>query len=101
MATWGTASPVRRQDDSIQRQYLWNAPDGNQPDFTETFSHGEDILISWNALNNSMYDLWLTSWKYDPDPVALCIARKFRSQGKRREDPLPKRPRPLTPNKRQ
>jgi hypothetical protein len=73
---------VRRQEDSgIQRQYLWNAPDGNQPDFTETFNHGEDILVSWNALNNSIYDLWLTSWNYDPDPVTLCIASKFGPHG--------------------
>ncbi|KAL2258864.1 hypothetical protein VTK26DRAFT_7648 [Humicola hyalothermophila] len=64
---------------NFQRQYLWNTPDGNRPDFSETYTHGEDIFISWNALNNSMYDLWLTSWiasgQYDPDPVALCLAR--------------------------
>jgi hypothetical protein len=38
--------------------------------------HGDEILISWNALNNSVYDLWLTSWEIDPDPVALCLASK-------------------------
>ncbi|KAL2017420.1 hypothetical protein VTK56DRAFT_2222 [Thermocarpiscus australiensis] len=62
-------------DESIQRQYLWNVPDGKRPDFSETFIHGDNILISWNALNNSIYDLWLTSWNYDPSPVAVCLAR--------------------------
>lgn len=89
MPIWGrpigqrTTANVKRQEDSvnIQRQYLWNTPDGNRPDFSETYTHGEDILISWNALNSSIYDLWLTSWlangQYDPDPVTLCLASKL------------------------
>jgi hypothetical protein len=60
----------------MQRQYLWNTPDGDHPDFSETYTHGDEILISWNALNNSIYDLWLTNWGFDADPVALCLASK-------------------------
>lgn len=60
----------------MQRQYLWNKPDGDHPDFSETYTHGDEILVSWNALNNSIYDLWLTSWGFDADPVALCLASK-------------------------
>ncbi|SPQ24209.1 3937d656-79c9-477e-8230-3ca5da4c978a [Thermothielavioides terrestris] len=83
MATWGrpvgqrNASSDRRDEyaESIQRQYLWSSPNGTQPDFSESFTDGDEILISWNALNNSIYDLWLTSWKMGPDLVALCLAR--------------------------
>lgn len=77
------ASGGRRQEhaEKIRRQYLWNTPDGNLPDFSETYTHGEDILISWNALNNSMYDLWLTSWNYDPSAVTLCLASKSPGDG--------------------
>ena len=64
-------------DNSIQRQYLWNVPEGNRPDFSESYAHGENIPISWNALNNSMYDLWITSWNWDSNPVALCLASEF------------------------
>ncbi|KAK4222802.1 hypothetical protein QBC38DRAFT_66658 [Podospora fimiseda] len=62
-------------DSNIQRQYFWNVPEGNRPDFSDSYSHGEVIPISWNALNNSVYDLWITSWDYDIYPVALCLAR--------------------------
>ncbi|KAK4101307.1 hypothetical protein N658DRAFT_566989 [Parathielavia hyrcaniae] len=72
-----TRRRARRDDnvETLQRQYLWNAPNGQRPDFSETYRHGDEILISWNALNNSIYDLWLTSWAIDSDPVALCLAR--------------------------
>ncbi|KAK3988816.1 hypothetical protein QBC44DRAFT_397370 [Cladorrhinum sp. PSN332] len=62
-------------DSNIQRQYFWNVPEGNRPDFSDTYSHGESIPVSWNALNNSVYDLWITSWNWDVHPVALCLAR--------------------------
>lgn len=85
MAIWGrrplghqAIPPARREKtaENVRREYLWNTPDGNNPDFSETYTHGEEIIISWNALNNSIYDLWLTSWDVDPDPVALCLASK-------------------------
>lgn len=83
MAIWGRPvglqkAPVAPRQDNAEvarRQYLWNTPDGKQPDFSETFTFGEDMLVSWNALNNSICDLWLTSWDLDPSPVALCLAR--------------------------
>ncbi|KAL2133625.1 hypothetical protein VTI74DRAFT_2027 [Chaetomium olivicolor] len=58
-----------------KRQYLWNTPNGSEPDFSETYAHGDEIIVSWNALNNSIYDLWLTSWNLEPGPIARCIAR--------------------------
>ena len=84
MAVWGrpvghhATLPARREEkaENIRREYLWNTPDGDKPDFAETYTHGDEILISWNALNNTIYDLWLTSWNIDPDPVALCLASK-------------------------
>jgi hypothetical protein len=73
-----TEPPVRRVEnaEAIRRQYLWNTPNGSRPDFSETYTDGDAIVISWNALNNSVYDLWLTSWAADPEPVALCLASK-------------------------
>lgn len=84
MTIWGrprttTTTPAARREEqaeTMQRQYLWNKPDGDYPDFSETYTHGDEILVSWNALNNSIYDLWLTSWGFDTDPVALCLASK-------------------------
>ncbi|KAH6845788.1 hypothetical protein B0I37DRAFT_192253 [Chaetomium sp. MPI-CAGE-AT-0009] len=83
MAIWGrpvghqAPPPVRREEEAenTRRKYLWNTPDGDKPDFAETYTHGDEVVFSWNALNNSIYDLWLTSWKPGPDPVAVCLAR--------------------------
>ncbi len=86
MAIWGqTTRPVRSEEpaENIQRQYLWNAPNGSHPDFSNTYTYGDAILVSWNALNNSIYDLWLTSWDIDPDPVALCLASKYQGNAGR------------------
>ncbi|KAK4174636.1 hypothetical protein QBC36DRAFT_191830 [Triangularia setosa] len=66
---------VERRQGGAQRQYLWNVPNGKQPDFSESYTHGQNIPISWNALNNSVYDLWLTTWNFEVNPMALCLAR--------------------------
>ncbi|KIW12397.1 hypothetical protein PV08_09674 [Exophiala spinifera] len=42
----------------------WSIPDGAKPNFTEVYNDGNSITWSWQALNHSMSDLWLTS--YDP-----------------------------------
>ncbi|KAL1837986.1 hypothetical protein VTJ49DRAFT_3154 [Mycothermus thermophilus] len=72
-----TAKSILKKDDTerAQREYLWNRPDGARPDFAEKYTHGEGILVSWNALNNSIYDLWLTSWDLERDPITLCLRR--------------------------
>ncbi|KAL2270670.1 hypothetical protein VTJ83DRAFT_41 [Remersonia thermophila] len=72
-----SAKSTRMQDDTelARREYLWNRPDGARPDFAEKYAHGDDILVSWNALNNSIYDLWLTSWDLGRNPVVLCLKR--------------------------
>ncbi|KAL2192685.1 hypothetical protein P885DRAFT_47129 [Corynascus similis CBS 632.67] len=74
---------IRREEDAEEsrRGYLWNTPDGGKPDFAEAYTHGDEILVSWNALNNSIYDLWLTSWHVDSDPVALCLAMNLAQDG--------------------
>ncbi|AEO58457.1 hypothetical protein MYCTH_2305806 [Thermothelomyces thermophilus ATCC 42464] len=86
MVIWGrpvdhqaSPHPLSRRGanaEDSQREYLWNTPDGDKPDFAEAYTYGDEILISWNALNNSIYDLWLTSWQVGPDPVVLCLASK-------------------------
>lgn len=63
-----------------QREYLWNTPDGKKPDFSETYTYGDEILVSWNALDssiNDLYDLWLTSWQVGPNSVTKCLQSKF------------------------
>lgn len=90
MAIWGrpvghqATRLVRKEEkaDDARRQYLWNTPAGDKPDFAETYTHGDEVVFSWNALNNSIYDLWLTSWKPGPEPVAVCLASK--SGGRRK-----------------
>ncbi|KAK4652464.1 hypothetical protein QC762_502980 [Podospora pseudocomata] len=74
-ATWRRLFSVERRQGGAQRQYLWNVPSGKQPDFSESYTHGQNIPISWNALNNSVYDLWLTTWNFEVNPMALCLAR--------------------------
>ncbi|KAH6637274.1 hypothetical protein F5144DRAFT_210323 [Chaetomium tenue] len=89
MAIWGRPTghqatpPVRREEKTgdARREYLWNTPDGDKPDFAETYTHGDEVVFSWNALNNSIYDLWLTSWKPGPDPVAVCLAINLAHDG--------------------
>ncbi|KAK0672214.1 hypothetical protein QBC41DRAFT_244298 [Cercophora samala] len=66
---------VEKRQGGAQRQYLWNVPSGKQADFSESYTHGQNIPISWNALNNSVYDLWLTTWDFEVNPMALCLAR--------------------------
>ncbi|KAK0705825.1 hypothetical protein B0T21DRAFT_416511 [Apiosordaria backusii] len=74
-AHWRRLFSVGRRQGGAQRQYLWNVPSGKQPDFSESYAHGQNIPISWNALNNSVYDLWLTTWNFETNPMALCLAR--------------------------
>ncbi|KAK4195131.1 hypothetical protein QBC40DRAFT_237144 [Triangularia verruculosa] len=74
-ATWRRLFSVERRQGGAQRQYLWNVPNGREPDFSESYTHGQNIPISWNALNNSVFDLWLTTWNAEANPMALCLAR--------------------------
>ena len=76
-----TLSQREQKTGNSRRQYLWNTPDGDKPDFAETYTHGDEVVFSWNALNNSIYDLWLTSWESGPDTVAVCLASKSADQG--------------------
>ncbi|KAH9427967.1 hypothetical protein MCOR02_011461 [Pyricularia oryzae] len=44
---------------------MWNMPNGRAPSFSQTFTTGQTIPISWNPYNGTMVDLWLTP--FDPD----------------------------------
>ncbi|KAL2125684.1 hypothetical protein VTJ04DRAFT_2049 [Mycothermus thermophilus] len=77
VSSWKPGTTRRRREDaeSAQRAYLWNSPDGTKPNFAQKYMFGDDIVISWNALNNAIYDLWLTSWDLDTNPVTFCLMR--------------------------
>lgn len=56
---------------------MWNMPNGRAPSFSQTFTTGQTIPISWNPYNGTMVDLWLTP--FDPDigvEFSLLIKRK-------------------------
>ncbi|KAH8598867.1 hypothetical protein B0O99DRAFT_591481 [Bisporella sp. PMI_857] len=50
--------------------FLWNVPDGKLSDFSQTFTAGNTLSLSWNALITTTYvdttknlvDLWVTSY---------------------------------------
>jgi hypothetical protein len=79
VSSWkpGTTRRRREEAESAQRAYLWNSPDGTKPNFAQKYTFGDDIVISWNALNNAIYDLWLTSWDLDTNPVTFCLMSKM------------------------
>ncbi|KAK3385546.1 hypothetical protein B0H63DRAFT_184127 [Podospora didyma] len=54
-------SPVARDESGAPGQLMWKVPDGKLPDFSQKFVRGDDIMISWNKVNNSVYDLWFTT----------------------------------------
>lgn len=52
------------------QQIVWNVPNGQEPDFSNTFYAGNTVPISWNELgggNTAAYDsldLWVTTFDY-------------------------------------
>jgi len=49
----------------------WNIPEGTRPNFTDVYNNGNSITWSWQGMNRSMSDLWLTSF----DPTASYALR--------------------------
>ncbi|QKX60972.1 uncharacterized protein TRUGW13939_08118 [Talaromyces rugulosus] len=55
-------------------QNYWTVPNGNQPDFSQTFSNGETLPIAWNGWDSewtgyfldgaTVANLWVTSYNY-------------------------------------
>lgn len=52
----------------------WIEPDGSKADFSETYTTGDTITLSWGGLNKSMSDLWVTSWHPTENDFAIRIA---------------------------
>ncbi|KIV77988.1 hypothetical protein PV11_09759 [Exophiala sideris] len=51
----------------------WIIPDGAKANFTDVYNNGNSLTWSWEGMNHSMSDLWLTS--YDPTlSYALRVA---------------------------
>lgn len=51
----------------------WIIPNSAKPNFTDVYNNGNSITWSWQGMNRSMSDLWLTS--YDPTlSYALRVA---------------------------
>jgi len=52
------------------QQAVWNVPNGQDADFSNTFYDGNTVPISWNELedgNTALYatlDLWVTTFDY-------------------------------------
>ena len=40
----------------------WLNPDGSKPDFSQSYHNTDSIIFSWNGVNHSLSDLWLTSY---------------------------------------
>jgi hypothetical protein len=71
------------QSQTVQ-SILWNIPDGNLPDLSETFTAGTTLPLSWNGWTSPDYvdamttlvDLWVTGFDYNVDPFSqLLIGR--------------------------
>lgn len=63
---------------------LWNTPDGNLADLSQTFTAGITLGLSWNAyestqyvdtVNNLVY-LWVTAFDYNTNPFSQLLKSK-------------------------
>jgi hypothetical protein len=63
---------------------LWNTPNGNEPDLSQTFTNGQTLPVSWNAWTDDSYidaytnlvDLWVTSFDYNINQYSDKIKSK-------------------------
>ena len=51
----------------------WRNPDSSRPDLSQSYHNADAIVLSWQGLNESLSDLWLTSYDTTHD-YALRIA---------------------------
>lgn len=64
-------------------QSYWTVPDGQLPDFQQTFKNQQVLPIAWNGWDSdwtgeyleglSIVDLWVTSFNYDQYPYSHLI----------------------------
>ena len=67
------------------QQLLWKIPDGNQPDFSSTFTEGNTVPLAWNALvitsyldtTKTLVDLWATAYDSNVNSFAQRILRRY------------------------
>lgn len=55
----------------------WTKPNGKLPSFTDSYTVGERIILSWQPLNQSFNDLWLTRYDTATDDFALRLNSRF------------------------
>jgi hypothetical protein len=55
----------------------WTAPPASAGDFAQQYTNGDAITLSWNALNNSKADLWVTAYDPTTDGFATLIKGKY------------------------
>ncbi|KAL1619712.1 hypothetical protein SLS56_010011 [Neofusicoccum ribis] len=56
-------------------QNLWKVPDGDKADLSQTFQSGQTLPLSWEALNESTNDLWVTTFNYNEVKFSSLITR--------------------------
>jgi hypothetical protein len=74
-----------RAQETVQ-QILWNVPDGNLTDLSQTFTAGTTLPLSWNGWTSPDYidafktlvDLWVTAWDYNLNPFSQLLKGKDR-----------------------
>lgn len=65
------------------QQALWNVPNGQEPDFSNTFTGGNTIPISWNQYGNGSMegydalDLWVTTFDYSVHQYSQLLDGMF------------------------
>jgi len=62
---------------------VWNAPDGSQVDFRQTFFDGQSMPVAWTACNNSIDDIWITSFDEDAFAYSHLLKSMFPKQPER------------------
>ncbi|TAQ85161.1 hypothetical protein B7494_g6514 [Chlorociboria aeruginascens] len=63
------------------QQVLWNIPDGNLSDLSQTFTNGAVLPLSWNSFASTAYvdtidnlvNLWVTSFDYSHNPFSALL----------------------------
>lgn len=50
---------------TLTYQNLWRVPDGDKGDLSQTFQSGQTLPLSWQAMNDSTNDLWITTFNYN------------------------------------
>jgi hypothetical protein len=58
----------------------WTIPDGSKPNFTDVYNNGNSVTWSWQGLNQSMSDLWLTRFD-STNSYAVRIAANINITG--------------------